>query len=117
MYVGINNRRGVTLGQGRNRYVRLKRLEGNRRAKAEVSGMTKPSGASRAPVGDGFDAMNHLGLLQEFLSNLLAGGAKPRRVRAGGTLHDEAVKEEFGQFLFCKGSRHGSFLPTELLRS
>ena len=50
--------------------------------------------------------MKNLGLVQQLLGDLFARGPEPGSVRAGWTLHDKAIKEEFGQFLFGERSRH-----------
>jgi hypothetical protein len=52
--------------------------------------------------------MENLSLGEQLLGNLLARGSKPGSIRAGRTLHDKAIKEEFGQFLFGECSRHGA---------
>jgi len=55
--------------------------------------------------------VENFGLVEQLFGHLLARGPKPGSIRAGWTLHDEAIKEEFGQFLFGECSGHGS-LPT-----
>jgi hypothetical protein len=62
---------------------------------------------SRSAIRNRFSLVKDLGLVQQFLGDLFARGPKPGSIGARWTLNDETIEEEFGQFLFGEGSRHG----------